>query len=414
MIRATNLKIVFTHLTSRVKQTIVAILSVMFGTSMYIFLNSFMHGVNNIQNDLAFSTLAHVRVYNDLPEKSGNLLSSALDKNTVVNVRNARVIQYTQGIKNAYKIEQILSTFPEIIAYAPQVNINVFFRNGATKASGLLSGVEAAKEDALFQTSQYVIQGDWQALHYRNDGVILGEGLANKLSVKLHDNVQVSTAEGATRNYEVIGILKTTLANVDNGKAFIKIGMARQLLSKNKGYASDIQVNIRDFNAAAQLAEKLRPRTAYKIEPWQESNGQLEAGSILRNMLAMAVSFTILLVAGFGIYNIMNMTVNEKIREIAILKAMGFNSKDIVEIFLTQSVVIGLLGGGIGMGMGHLVSQIVDQIPFKIASLETLPIAYQPEDYAMAFVFGLLTTFVAGYLPAKKAAGIDPVEIIRG
>ncbi len=154
--------------------------------------------------------------------------------------------------------------------------------------------------------------------------------------------------------------------------------------------------------------------TDYKVEAWQEGNAQLDSANVLRNILAVAVSFTILIVAGFGIYNIMNMTVNEKIKEIAILKAMGFNSSDIVEIFLTQSVIIGLIGGFTGLAFGYIVSMIVDQIPFKIGSFTTLPIDYSPTDYVLAFVFGLLITAIAGYLPARNASKIDPVAILRG
>ncbi|WP_299455501.1 FtsX-like permease family protein [uncultured Microscilla sp.] len=414
MIRKTNLKIVFAHLTSRVKQTMVAILSVTFGISMYIFLNSFMNGVNGTQTELAFSTLAHIRVYNDLPEDRSNLLAGSFDQPTAINIRNARVIQYREGIRNSAKVLHTLAALPQIKAYTPQVNINVFFRNGASQVNGLLSGVEVVSEETLFKPSQYMAKGQWNDLGYRADGIVLGKGLAKKLSVKLHDKVMVATASGITRSYEIIGIIETTLANVDNAKAFIKIGAARQLLSKNAGYVTDIQVNIGDFDQARKVADKLRPLVDFKVEPWQEANGQLDAANSLRNILAVAVSFTILLVAGFGIYNIMNMTVNEKIREIAILKAMGFNGRDIIEIFLTQSVIIGMLGGVVGMALGNVISRIVNQIPFQIATLETLPIAYQAEDYIMASVFGLCTTFIAGYLPARKAANIDPVEIIRG
>ena len=74
MIKATNYKIAQGHLTSRVKQALVAMLSVTFGISMYIFMNGFMTGVNDIQEELAFSTLAHIRIYNDLPEDRSNLL----------------------------------------------------------------------------------------------------------------------------------------------------------------------------------------------------------------------------------------------------------------------------------------------------------------------------------------------------
>jgi lipoprotein-releasing system permease protein len=224
----------------------------------------------------------------------------------------------------------------------------------------------------------------------------------------------VTTEEGITKNYKVIGIVETTLASVDNTRAYIRIGFARQLISKNMGYVTDIQINVKDYNNTAALSEQIRQMTPYKVEPWQEANGQLEAANKLRNIIAIAVSLTILIVAGFGIYNIMNMTVNEKIREIAILKAMGFDGKDIIQIFLTQSIIIGILGGIAGIVFGYLVSVVVNHIPFKIASLETLPITYRSSDYVMAFVFGLITTFIAGYLPAKKASQVDPVEIIRG
>ena len=154
--------------------------------------------------------------------------------------------------------------------------------------------------------------------------------------------------------------------------------------------------------------------TDYKVEAWQEGNSQLDSANVLRDIIAIAVSLTILIVAGFGIYNIMNMTVNEKIKEIAILKAMGFNGKDIIEIFLIQSVFIGFIGGLTGLGLGSIIVRIVDNPPFEMGTLTTLPTAYNASDYALAFCFGIIVTFLAGYLPAKKASKIDPVEILRG
>lgn len=414
MVTKTNFKIANAHLTSRVKQTLVAILSVTFGISMYIFMNSFMTGVNDTQTGLAFSTLAHIRIYNDIPKDNTDLYTGQLDRRTLVNVRNPKVIKYTEGIKNSEKILNMLDTVPKITGVTPQLNINVFFRNGATKVNGMLSGIDVVNEDRLFGTAQYVVQGDWMDLERRSDGILLGSGLAQKLSLSLDDNVVVTTQEGITKNYKVIGIVETTLASVDNTKAYIRIGFARQLISKNMGYVTDIQMNLEDYNDTQELSDRLSKLTAYKVEPWQEANGQLEAANKLRNIIAIAVSLTILIVAGFGIYNIMNMTVNEKIREIAILKAMGFDGKDIIQIFLTQSIIIGILGGFVGIVFGYLVSLAVNHIPFKIASLETLPITYRTHDYILAFVFGLITTYIAGYLPARKASKVDPVEIIRG
>lgn len=414
MTRPTNTKVAFSHLTSRVKQTIVAVLSVTFGISMYIFLNGFMTGVNDIQADLAFSTLAHIRVYNDLPEDRTDLISDDQLPSKRVNLRHPKVIQYSDGIINADKEMSILNQYDEITGMTSQVSMNVFFRNGSTKVSGLLSGVNAANEDKLFGTAASMRSGNWLDLDHRSDGIILGVGLAKKLSLGMGDNVFLKTGDGVTRNFKIIGLLQTSLTSIDNGQAFIRINSARQLVSKNLSYATDIQINLKDYEKAKAIAAQMRQQTTLKVEAWNEANGQLEAGNELRNYLAVAVSLTILLVAGFGIYNIMNMTVNEKIREIAILKAMGFEGRDIVEIFLTQSVIIGVIGGIIGVLIGGGVSVLINSIPFEIASLETLPMAYRKSDYLSAFGFGLLTTFIAGYLPARKASLVDPVEIIRG
>src|ERR1700749_3457366 len=137
-------------------------------------------------------------------------------------------------------------------------------------------------------------------------------------------------------------------------------------MAKNEDYVTDLQVNINNFEATAPVVARLAPVIPYKVESWQMANQQLEAGSSLRDIIAMAVSLTILLVAGFGIYNIMNMTINEKIREIAILKAMGFSSGDVTAIFLTQALVIGIIGGLIGLLFGFIFATIVYHIPFKI------------------------------------------------
>ncbi|MEO1100136.1 MAG: FtsX-like permease family protein, partial [Bacteroidota bacterium] len=78
------------------------------------------------------------------------------------------------------------------------------------------------------------------------------------------------------------------------------------------------------------------------------------------------------------------------------------------------SIIIGLIGGVVGVIFGGVVSVLINNIPFELATIKTLPMAYRMSDYLSAFGFGMLTTFIAGYLPAKMASKVDPVEIIRG
>ena len=401
------------HLTSNIKQTIVAMLGVTFGISMYVFMTGFMTGVNNTQNNLAFSSLAHIRVYNDRPPDNTNIAAKVYP-NSAINIQNAVIIKYTDGIKNSNIILDALKNQKEIIGVTTQVNINVFFKNAGNKVNGSISGVDVVNENKVFNTSKYITMGNWNELKQRSDGIFVGTDLAKSLSLKINNNLNILTSDGISKNYKVIGLFKTDVASVDKSKAYININAARQLIGVNQSYVTDVQINIKDYNKTENFINKIAPLIPYKTESWQIANQQLVAGASLRDIIAIAVSLVILLVAGFGIYNIMNITINQKIREIAILKAMGFSGPDITQIFLTEAIVIGVFGGFIGLGFGYLIAHLVNKIPFEIAGLHTLPMAYTLKDYILAFIFGLVTTFIAGYLPARKASKIDPVKILRG
>jgi len=377
-------------------------------------MNSFMAGVNNIQTEITFTSMSHIKIFNDLSENITPISPKPKDRNTILMVNNARNIQYTQGIKNADVIKTKLLNMPEIKGVALQLNENVFIRNGVSKTSASLSSIETVNENDLFETEKYIIEGDLSELDKRSDGIILGVGLAQKIGVKTGNTISVTTFEDVSKTFKVIGLIESGNKGADKTRALISIQTARQLFSKNKSYATDVLVNTYDYNNARVVGEKVSKLTDYKVASWQEGNGQLVSSSLLRDILAIAVSLTILIVAGFGIYNIMNMTVNEKIKEIAILKAMGFNGKDVIEIFLTQSVAIGLIGGFVGLFLGNIIVQILDIVPFTIASHNTLPVEYNIKDYILAFSFGTIITLIAGYLPSRKAAKVDPVEILRG
>jgi lipoprotein-releasing system permease protein len=129
------------------------------------------------------------------------------------------------------------------------------------------------------------------------------------------------------------------------------------------------------------------------------------------------VGVTLLIVAGFGIYNILNMMIYEKMDSIAILKATGFAGSDVKKIFISISLSIGVAGAFAGVVFGFLISIAIDSIPFSAPSLpsvDTYPIDYGLQYYSVAIVFAMVTTFMAGWMPAKKASKVDPVIIIRG
>jgi lipoprotein-releasing system permease protein len=414
MFTPTNLRIALVHLTSRGKQTAIAVLSVVFGVSTYVFMNGFMDGVNDTQTDLAFSTLAHVRISNDASRRERPEPIQLASTDTLFVVRNARSAQRPTGIRNSGAVMRSIRDVEAITAVAPQVNMTVVFSRGATRIEGRMSGIDPDQEDRVFGISEYIVKGRWDDLGRRTNGMVLGKTLAENLGVRMNDRVRISTLEGQSQAFQVVGILEVGVTSVDAQKAFISIGAARRMLATNASFVTDLQLALADYGQARVVEEQLATVVPYTVESWQTASGQLEVANGLRNIIALAVSVSLLIVAGFGIYNIMTMTVHERIRQIAILMAMGFGRSDIVAVFLVQSLVIGVLGGLAGVAAGFGMSVFLDHRPFPLAALDTYPITYSPADYVASFFGGLLTTFLAGFLPAWKASRVDPVQILRG
>lgn len=176
-------------------------------------------------------------------------------------------------------------------------------------------------------------------------------------------------------------------------------------------------MKLKDIEDAPAMAHSLENQYNLTATDINEANAQFETGSDIRNLITYAVSVTLLIVAGFGIYNILNMLIYEKMKDIAILKATGFSGLDVQLIFMGQAIFIGVSGGIVGLILGYGLSAIIDSIPFEteaLPSITTYPVNYNPANYLIGMSFALISTFLADYLPSSKARRIDPVQIIRG
>ena len=188
-------------------------------------------------------------------------------------------------------------------------------------------------------------------------------------------------------------------------------------MGKSSNYITDIQVKLFDLKTAPVVSKEFENIFQVDATDIQTANSQFETGSSIRTLISYAVGITLLIVAGFGIYNILNMMIFEKMDSIAILKATGFSGKDVKRIFLFIALSIGLFGGLAGLICGFGLSSIIDQVPFNTPSLPTIktyPVNYDPVYYFIAGIFSLVTTYMAGWFPSRKASKVDPVVIIRG
>jgi lipoprotein-releasing system permease protein len=416
-----NFKLIFNiaiHLLkARLKQTIVAAVGVTFGIAMFIALVSFMNGLNDLLDGLMLNRTAHVRLYNEIkPTLKQPIELFEKYKNSTNFISSIKPKDRGKAIYNSQAIINYLKQDNRIIDVAPKINVPVFFNSGTIEISGVINGIDVLPEEKLFKISDYIIEGKVADL-IQNNSIIIGKELADKMLLAVGDMIKVTSAKGNLTSLMIVGISQFGIAEYDNTMSYTSLSTAQKLLGESTNYVTDIQVKLFDITTAPSVAVEFQNKFEIDAIDYQTANSQFETGSTVRSIISYAVGVVLLIVAGFGIYNILNMMIFEKMDSIAILKATGFSGNDVKWIFVLLALIIGLVGGVFGLIFGFVFSLIIDVIPFETASLPTIktyPINFNPFFYVIGIVFALLTTIIAGLFPALKASKIDPVEIIRG
>lgn len=399
-----------TYIQSSKKLTLVASLGVTIGIGIFVFLNSMTAGFSRTNNTIIFKSTPHIRVYKD-DQMSEPLLHYA-DSNRLAIIANPKVVPESNRIVDPSRLVELLQHQPDVVLVMPQVAVSVFFNSGKSQLAGSASGVNIDEANGMFDIASTLVEGSLSDLKTTPNGILLGVGVAAKMSVRTNDNISVTSSRNITRVMKVVGLLKSNNSYNDKAKAYISISSAQQLLAESSSYVSDIYVNVTDPAKAPNYSAKFSALTGYKAEDWQAAYANLVSGSRLRDLMILAISISILLVAGFGIYNILNLTISQKINDIAILKAMGFQSQDVIRIFLLQGTIIGMIGIVLGLLLAAVLIYLMSRV-YIGKDIGYFPIGFEPATVVYGTLFGLAITLLASYLPARKAANVDPVSIFR-
>lgn len=403
---------------ARRRQTVVAAAGVSFSISMFIALLGFMNGLNEMLDGLVLNRTPHVRLYNEVrpnPRQPVNL-SPAYDS-SINFIHSIKAAGSREQIYDSKAILRTLGEDPRVLGVAPHLGIQVLFNDGNVDIAGRMEGIDAKAEQQLFHFDEYLISGNAADIENVPNSIILGKELADKLLMNPGEMVQVTTARGNQFRLKVTGLFQSGLQEFDRSQSYASLATVQKLLGKTSDYMTGIQINLKDIRKAPPVAREYAALFHTYAEDIQAANAQYETGSFIRSLISYVVGITLLIVAGFGIYNILNMMIYEKMDTIAILKATGFSGKDVKKIFLLIALAIGTSGGAVGLLAGYLMALGIDFIPFRTTALPTIttyPVSYNPLFYVTGMAFSLITTFLAGWFPASKASKVDPVVIIRG
>jgi lipoprotein-releasing system permease protein len=232
----------------------------------------------------------------------------------------------------------------------------------------------------------------------------------------LGENLTVAATTGQIHTFKILGVFHTGRASFDQDQAFVSLKRVQSLLDR-PNRVNTIVIKLNDPYQARAIASQIESHIGYKAVSWQEASEDIMSTLMIRNVIMYSVVSAVLIVAAFGIYNIISTVVMEKQRDIAILKSMGFVARDIEWIFLTQGSVLGLAGCAVGLPLGMAMMRAFMGLEFRVPGSTdaiTIPMDWSWYQFAIAGSFAFAAATLAALLPARKAAHVHPVDILRG
>lgn len=405
-----DLEIAFTHILAKKKQTVIVSFAAAIGIAAFIFLNSLVLGFNRDSDEALFKSTPHIRIYVD--DKISEPLLNDTANNNIAVISNPKIVNENKKLLNPNKILSEIKQIEDVTTATTWLYINVFYNNGSAQVNGSSSGVNINEANEMFDIQSTMVEGYLQNLISTPNGIILGVGIAENLSIKINDNISVVSPTGIVKVMKVVGLFKTSNSVVDKSKSYMNLSLAQQLMAEGPDYITDIYVNVKDPDKAASYLPMITERTGYNAEDWKASNESAEASKKTRGIMMGSISIIVLIVAAFTIYNIVNMTVKQKLHDIAILKAQGFTGKSVVKIFISEALIIGILGTIMGLFIGAALVKALSKV-YIGGDRGYFPIEFEPKIMILGILIGLLVAFIAGYIPARGAAKVDPVSIFR-
>jgi lipoprotein-releasing system permease protein len=399
------------HVTARLRQTLVATLGVATGVGFSIMMAGLMQGSQDDFIKTLVNALPHITI-TDEQQATGRQPAEALYD--LAAIRSLKPRDDRHGIKSPAAVLATLDGIPGVQA-APYVSTRGIIRVAGKDVGVVVLGIDWRRDANVSRLHEQMRQGRIADMTTAANAIIIGSRLADKIGATLGTRVNLVAANGSAVQAQVAGIFHAGVQSLDEGQVYTLIRTAQILLGRS-GYINEIRVRTADPLVARAVASNIEARVPYRATSWQQAQEDLMSAFQIRNAIMYTVVAAILLVASLGTYNIISTITHEKARDIAIMKSLGLPSLTIRRIFVVESLFIGLAGAAIGWVFGYVLCLLLGLVEFRspFADATRLPIAYSLAHYAIATAVAVISSVMAGYLPARKAAGVNPVQIIRG
>ena len=325
------------------------------------------------------------------------------------------------------RIEQV----DGVVATSPVVIEKSAISSRTTTDGIIVRGIIPEAESSVTSISQYLLTKDlnFDTVNDKYIGVWIGINLAARLNVSINDKVRLYSLKDVEsdltgfspkiKSCMVTGIVETGMSTYDDNFVYISLEDAQDLFDLGSDITA-IEVKTRNFYNAWQVADKIEDAVGYQYiaVDWKEHNRNLFSWMTLEKWMMFIVLMLFVVVAASNIIALLIMMVLAKRGDIGILTAFGLSKSRLRKIFAYQGLIIGAVGGILGEIIGLILLFIqkkftVISLPSDIYFISALPVEIRPTDVLIIFVLGALIGLIFSIYPAKRAARLDPVDIIR-
>ena len=398
--------------------TVISVIGVLLGVAILIIVIGVMSGFDKQWRDRILGFQAHLKVYD---------------------VRGQPLAHYESLMKK-------IASDPNVMGVSPFIRDQVMIKTEPANreetqiAAPLVLGMDAKTQGSVSVLPRSIIRGSFDL---EDQGLVVGRDLAERLRLEVDDRVAVYsrgtlnkvTQEGKTNletvlpeEYTVRGIFDVGFPDYNQTIMVISLGDARELEQLPAGTVGGLQIKLRDPFLAEQVAQELSAKLGSQVAfvPWEKESPEIFSALAVEKNMMFYLLFFIMIVAAFGIVNCQITFVVQKTREIGILKALGATRRQVLWLFLSQSVVVGILGVGLGFVLALLALAYRNDflrfmrevthsplLPASIYQVYELPASIQVGDVLLICATAFLACVLAGLLPAWKASRLQPVEALR-
>ncbi len=410
-----NLFISWRFFLKRKRQSFVATLGVIIGTAAFIVMSSMVNGFQKFFLKEALNINGHVKIMVEPTSDKTEILRMYYGQG-VFKVLGFKPKEGKDNIRNYREIVRKYEKDKNVVGLAPHLVSNGIVVYGVKERAATLVGIFPEKEEKTLSLSEYLVHKKLDEMEQGRSSVILGIKLAHELGIyEVGKKISLISPTGEVYRLKVIDFLNTGITEIDKSRVYLHIRKLQDILGR-AGEVNEIVVKLRDYNLSEYYADKLSAETGYRAESWQESFKNFLSIFKIQKIITSSVIFAILTVSGFGIFNIIMMTVLEKRRDIAILKAMGYEPFDLILIFTLQGIIIGVLGGVVGNVAGFLILEWLETIKIELEGIiraQGFILDRNLVYHVYGFIFAVLTSLFASLYPAYRASKFHPVEVFR-